>query len=177
MVLSLRWPDEKPTCTEALMKCLLVHGRHPTFRRLMLTFQGQALARASSGRTRKKSTFPVEKLAPLWQVAPMWLDINLERPVLSSSSALVWWESVVSVTLSPPHLRSLPAPPPLPWPPEAQVCELARRAPSPPDAACAGIQRRVSICTDPGSACAPATCNSPQPQPALHGSKKYDQAS
>ena len=50
--------------TEASMKCLLIHDLHLTFRRLMLTFQGQASARASSGRKGKKAPFQLRNWLP-----------------------------------------------------------------------------------------------------------------
>lgn len=173
MVVSFLRPDEKPTCTEALMKCLLVHGRHPTFRRLMLTFQGQALARASSGRTRKKSTFPAEKLAPLWQVAPMWLDSNLGRLVSRAAPRHEFGGECpfCHAIPPPPHLeRSLPALAPLPQPRGAGVRAGPRALP--PDAACAGIQRRVSISTWIPALRVRQPLVIPQPQPVSDGQQE-----
>lgn len=42
---------------------------------------------------------------------------------------------------------------------------------------CEGVREAEPTHTDLHLACTPATCNSPQPQPALQTRKKYDQAS
>lgn len=155
----------------------------------MLTFQGQVLARTSLGRKGKKSTFPVEKLATLWQMRPTQLNINLGNSVVCGSFIPDWKsDSVISVISFHPHLRLLPSlspnPTPHPHPSsqrwlERRRCKLAHQVTLPFLIKwCVGI-KETNVDSHRSMPCrrARATCNSPQPQPALQGRKKYDQAS